>query len=128
MSSGAMDGMESIQVHVFHGFTTDPSTHPLLKCLISGAVDTGPISYPLIVIPTVHRMARVEVNAYIRAVFEPSSVGTGVFQRSTGIRVRRQESGVRHQESSRHHNPLIVWTTGQRKGQIDKNAYFQSSF
>jgi hypothetical protein len=49
--------------------------HPLLKCVSSGAVDTGPITPPLTHWPTGQRMDHVDANAYFRGSFEHLSVG-----------------------------------------------------
>ncbi len=62
----------SMQTPISHGLTT---AHPLLKCLSSGAVDTGPMSPPLIHWPTGQRMEHVDANAYLPGSFERLSVG-----------------------------------------------------
>jgi hypothetical protein len=58
-------------------------THPPLKCLSSGAVDNGPMSYPLILWPTGQRIEQVDANAFPGS-FERLSVGTRDVQRSNG--------------------------------------------
>jgi hypothetical protein len=68
-------------------------SHPQLKCLSSGAVDTGPITPPLTHWPTGQRMDHVDANPYFRGSFEHLSIGQAVGQRATGLSTRHTQKG-----------------------------------
>ncbi len=81
MIRGSVDGLRRCKRQYANRLR---QTHPLLKCLSSGAVDTGPMSDPLILWPTGQRMEQVDANAYIQRSFERSSVGQAIGQRANG--------------------------------------------
>jgi hypothetical protein len=95
--------------------------HPLLKCLSYGAVDTGAMSDPLTLVPTVHRIEHVNANAYIPGSYERPAVGITGWPTVHRLLRTREPASRRHGENRLTTRRPLPPIGGPKR---QKHAYF----